>query len=111
MLPHDPMLHADLQSLAMAQLESDRGAIEFCDSLDPNRLAQAVERANADGEQCSDPVHIVLAHLFLHQIHHRGQVHQMLCTTNVRAPQLDEFLLSGDAALREVEVGELGLGL
>ena len=111
MLPHDTTLHADLQSLTMAQLESDRGVIEFCDSLDAARLAQVVEWANADGGRCSDPVHSVLAHLFLHQIHHRGQVHQMLCATGVLAPQLDEFLLSGDAALREAEVAELGLGL
>jgi uncharacterized damage-inducible protein DinB len=111
MLPHDTLLHAELQSLTMAQLESDRGVIEFCDSLDPNQLARAVEWTTAEGGRCSDPVHIVLAHLFLHQIHHRGQVHQMLCTTNVPAPQLDEFLLSGDAALREAEVDELGLGL
>ena len=111
MLPHETMLHADLESLATAQREADRGLIEFCDSLDPNRLARAIEWANALGVVCSDPVHVVLAHLFLHQIHHRGQVHQMLCTTGVPAPQLDEFLLSGDAPLRETEVDELGLGL
>ena len=110
MLPHDTMLHADLPSLTNEQLESDRGVIEFCDSLDPSRLARAVEWTTAEGRRCSDPVHIVLAHLFLHQIHHRGQVHQMLCTTNVPAPQLDEFFLSGDAALRKAEVEELGLG-
>jgi uncharacterized damage-inducible protein DinB len=111
MPPQDTKLHADLQSLTMAQLESDRGVMEFCDSLDRDRLAQAVEWTTAEGGQCSDPVHMVLAHLFLHQIHHRGQVHQMLCTTNVPAPQLDEFFLSGDAARREAEIDELGLGL
>ena len=107
--PHDTMLYADLPSLTMAQPESDRGILEFCDSLDSDRLAAAVEWTNAEGGRCSDPVHVVLAHLFLHQIHHRGQVHQMLCTTHVRAPQLDEFLLSGDAALREADVDALGL--
>ena len=108
-LPHDTMLHAELRPLTRAQLESDRGLMELCDSLDPERLARAVEWANGEGRRCSDPAHVVLAHLFLHQIHHRGQVHQMLCTTRVPAPQLDEFLLSGDAALREAEVDELGL--
>lgn len=111
MLPHDTMLHADLPSLTLAQLESDRGVIEFCDSLDPDRLARRIAWANAEGQRCSDAVHTVLAHLFLHQIHHRGQVHQMLCTTNVPAPQLDEFFLSSDAGLREAELDELGLGL
>lgn len=110
-LPLDTMLHAELPSLTAAQLESDRGVIEFCDSLDPEGLARAVEWANPEGGPSSNPVHVVLAHLFLHQIHHRGQVHHMLCTTSVRAPQLDEFLLSGDAPLRAAEVEELGLGL
>jgi len=111
MLPHDTMLHADLQSLTMGQLESDRSVIGFCDSLDPGRLTRAVEWTDTEGGQCSDPVHVVLAHLFLHQIHHRGQVHQMLCTTDVPAPRLDEFFLSCDAAVREAEVDELALGL
>jgi uncharacterized damage-inducible protein DinB len=110
-LPLGTMLQTELHSLTAAQMESDRGLIEFCDSLDPDRLSRTVEWTTAEGRQCSNPVHIVLAHLFLHQIHHRGQVHQMLCTTSVAAPQLDEFFLSGDADLREAEVYELGLGL
>jgi len=109
--PHDTRLHDDLPSLTLAQLESDRGLIVFCDALDPTGLARTVQWTTAEGGQCSDPVHVVLAHLFLHQVHHRGQVHQMLCTTDVAAPQLDEFFLSGDAALRQAEVDELGLGL
>lgn len=109
-LPHDAMLHTDLHFLTVAQRESDRGLIEFCDSLDPDGLARVVGWRIAEGRQCSDPAHVVLAHLFLHQIHHRGQVHQMLCTTSVAPPQLDEFFLSCDAALRKAEVDELGLG-
>ena len=35
----------------------------------------------------------VLAHLFQHQIHHRGQAHAMLAGTDVPPPQLDEFFL------------------
>jgi uncharacterized damage-inducible protein DinB len=106
---HDTLLYAELEPLTAAQLESDRALIAFCDALDPEGLEHAVEWTDAEGGPCSDPVHVVLAHLFLHQIHHRGQVHQMLCTTNVPAPQLDEFLLSGDAALREAEVDALDL--
>jgi uncharacterized damage-inducible protein DinB len=111
MLPHDTMLHADMQFLTRAQVESDRDLIDFCDSLDQAGLARAVRWTTAEGMEYSDPVHVVLAHLFFHQIHHRGQVHQMLCTTHVPAPQLDEFFLSSDAGLREGEVEQLGLGL
>lgn len=50
----------------------------------------------------------VLLHLFQHQVHHRGQAHAMLSGTSVRPPQLDEFFLAEEAALRAAELTELG---
>jgi uncharacterized damage-inducible protein DinB len=47
-------------------------------------------------------------HLFMHQTHHRGQVHAMLAGTAVRPPQLDEFLMPSDADLRAAEMAALG---
>jgi uncharacterized damage-inducible protein DinB len=54
-----------------------------------------------------------LAHLFQHQIHHRGQVHAMLAGTSVPPPQLDEFFCEGDGktgdyALRQPDFEVLG---
>ena len=50
------------------------------------------------GEEGMIPERIgdLLAHLFIHQIHHRGQVHAMLSGTSVKPPQLDEFFLDYD---------------
>ena len=53
----------------------------------------------------------LLAHLFQHQIHHRGQAHAMLAGTRVKPPQLDEFFLAGEEELRRDELRELGLPL
>ena len=50
----------------------------------------------------------LLAHLFQHQIHHRGQVHAMLAGTSVAPPQLDEFFCANEAHLRAAELAELG---
>jgi len=50
----------------------------------------------------------LLAHLFQHQIHHRGQAHAMLAGTAVKPPQLDEFFCANEAHLRAVELAELG---
>ena len=50
----------------------------------------------------------VLAHLFQHDIHHRGQVHAMLAGTAVAPPQLDEFFLAQDADLRADELRTSG---
>ena len=49
-----------------------------------------------------------LAHLFQHQIHHRGQAHAMLAGTCVMPPQLDEFFCANEAHLRAAELAELG---
>ena len=78
----------------------------FINGLDPDPKTRATD---ANGLTCADPIHVVLAHLFLHQIHHRGQVHDMLSIAGERPPQLDEFLLSCDAPLRDAEARALGL--
>jgi uncharacterized damage-inducible protein DinB len=100
---------ADLRSLMAAQSASDRVLLGFCDSLTDESLALAVGWTNTNGRTCEDPIHVVLAHLFLHQIHHRAQVHGLLSVAGFRPPQLDEFLLSCDAPLRDAEVRALGL--
>ena len=50
----------------------------------------------------------MLAHLFMHQTHHRGQVHAMLAGTAVKPPQLDEFLMPSDAEYRVADMRDLG---
>jgi uncharacterized damage-inducible protein DinB len=50
----------------------------------------------------------VLAHLFMHQTHHRGQAHAMLAGTRVKPPQLDEFLMPSDAPFRVPDMAALG---
>jgi len=50
----------------------------------------------------------VLEHLFMHQTHHRGQVHAMLAGTQVAPPQLDEFILRADEPFRVMDMSALG---
>ena len=51
----------------------------------------------------------ILAHLFVHQIHHRGQAHAMLSGTKVAPPQLDEFFLTGDGPRNADDLKEIGI--
>ena len=51
----------------------------------------------------------LLAHLFQHQVHHRGQVHAMLAGSSVAPPQLDAFFCANAAHLRARELAEIGL--
>ncbi|HLG88897.1 MAG TPA: DinB family protein [Alphaproteobacteria bacterium] len=97
-----------LPDLARAQMESDQKLVRFCDRLTEPDLDRLVELKR---ERPVPPERVghVLAHLFVHQIHHRGQVHAMLSGTSVAPPQLDEFFLVGDSPLNEAELTVLGL--
>ncbi len=65
----------------------------------------AMERADHVQHDCAGHV---LAHLFMHQMHHRGQVHAMLSGTAVPPPQLDEFMMPSEAHLRAADMAALG---
>lgn len=95
-------------ALRQAQSESDRRLIAFCDRLgevDLDRRVKLVRTVAVPPEKIGN----VLAHLFVHQIHHRGQAHAMLSGTAVAPPQLDEFFLEGDAPLNRDELAALGI--
>jgi uncharacterized damage-inducible protein DinB len=95
--------------LAEAQAESDRRLVRFCDALDEKDLSREVVLDRGDEGLTHEEIHAVLSHLFVHQIHHRGQAHAMLAGTRIAPPQLDEFFLVYDAGRREEELRGLGL--
>jgi uncharacterized damage-inducible protein DinB len=100
--------HDELAPYAAAQDISDRRLIAFSDKLDAAGVnAQVVMDRGEDGMQRDLAGH-VLAHLFMHQTHHRGQVHSMLSGTAVKPPQLDEFLMPSDASFRVSDIAALG---
>ena len=101
-----PAPFATCAALAPAQHEVDRRLIALCAGL--TDLSPVVSIQRADHVQ-REPLVRVLAHLFQHQIHHRGQVHAMLAGTAVKPPQLDEFFLAEEAPLRAAELAALGL--
>jgi uncharacterized damage-inducible protein DinB len=101
-----PSPFATCGALAAAQHEVDRRLIALCAGL--TDFSQMVSIQRADHLQC-EPIARVLAHLFQHQIHHRGQAHAMLSGTTAKPPQLDEFFLAEEAPLRAEELAVLGL--
>ena len=93
--------------LAREQRAADMRLVALCEALADERLDAAIEIPRRHGIQC-ESAHRVLAHLFQHQIHHRGQIHAMLAGTSVKPPQLDEFYCASEAHLRAVDFAELG---
>ena len=104
----DTFVPADeLAALAARQAESDKRLIVFCDGLDAAGCDAVVEIPRSDHVQRDRAGHL-LAHLFNHQTHHRGQVHAMLAGTPAAPPQLDEFMMPSEAHLRASDMAALG---
>jgi uncharacterized damage-inducible protein DinB len=94
-------------ALAAEQRATDRRLVALCTSLSDAALEEEVPLWRREGlvrEQATR----LLAHLFQHQIHHRGQAHAMLAGTPVAPPQLDEFFCANEAHLRAQDLAELG---
>ncbi len=98
---------ASVAGLAARQAESDGALIAFCRALDDAGCGAPVAMPRGDHVQ-HDRVAHVLAHLFMHQTHHRGQAHAMLSSTAVPPPQLDEFLMPSEPHLRTADMAALG---
>ena len=94
---------AELQA---AQRAADQRLVAHCRQLRDADLARPVTILR-DTPQVDTRMRL-LAHLFQHQIHHRGQVHAMLSGTRIEPPQLDEFFSAGEAALRAQDFAQLG---
>lgn len=99
----------DATALSEAQLAFDRRLVAFCDRLTEADIDRYVISDRGEAGQIPERIGDLLAHLFIHQIHHRGQVHAMLSGTSVAPPQLDEFFLDYDLGFRKDEVERLGL--
>ena len=94
-------------ALAQAQRSVDRRLVEVCVTLVDHELEEPVAVMRSAGPQ-HETLTRLLAHLFQHQIHHRGQAHAMLAGTPVAPPQLDEFFCANEAHLRAAELADLG---
>jgi len=104
--PEEPF--ATCAELATGQRAVDRRLVAACAALTDDVLATSVPVMRRAGVEAENATRL-LAHLFQHQIHHRGQAHAMLAGTPVKPPQLDEFFCANEAHLRAAELAELGL--
>jgi uncharacterized damage-inducible protein DinB len=105
--PEEP--YESCAELARAQRQLDRELIALCQSLAADEsLLEFIVEVPRSTRIDREPLHRLLAHLFQHQIHHRGQAHAMLAGTGVPPPQLDEFYCANDAERRVEDFRVLG---
>ncbi|MBC8023697.1 MAG: DinB family protein [Burkholderiales bacterium] len=103
--PEEPF--DDCAALSREQHLVDRRLIALCESATDDRMEAPILLPRRTGIE-RDSLHRILAHLFQHQIHHRGQAHAMLAGTPSKPPQLDEFYCTNEAWLRAPDFAELG---
>lgn len=82
----DQILHDALPDLRAARDETDRLIVATVASI---TLAGDLEYTTVSGQAQQTPRDVVVSHLFNHQTHHRGQIHQMLTESGLPAPPLD----------------------
>jgi uncharacterized damage-inducible protein DinB len=104
-----PSDYADARSMRLAQTASDKRLIAFCERQTDEMLQRDCVLPRPNRKPPPTRVIAVLEHLFQHDIHHRGQAHAMLSSTQMKPPQLDEFFLAGEKHLRRDELRALGL--
>ncbi len=85
----DQILHEDFGALRAARAAADARIVDLVDALDEARLAADLSYGSMAGDPNSMPLGIVLASVFNHQTHHRGQVHALLKEAGAETPDLD----------------------
>jgi uncharacterized damage-inducible protein DinB len=83
------MPYDNLPALTAAREAEDQHLLAFFKALTQERIDGVFEYRNMAGAPRSQPMLPVLAHIFNHQTHHRGQAHAMLAGTRVAPPPLD----------------------
>jgi uncharacterized damage-inducible protein DinB len=99
------IIHEDRTTLASARADEDDRIIGYVGSLDDAMLDRLHPYANTSGKRFEQKRSDILAHLFNHQTHHRGQAHTILSICGREPPSLDMILMQRGAAapdLREV---------
>jgi uncharacterized damage-inducible protein DinB len=82
----DAIIHEDRRALALARADEDDRIIQYVASLDEALLDDLQEYKTTSGKPFKQKRSHILAHLFNHQTHHRGQAHTILSICTGREP-------------------------
>jgi len=85
----DQILYGDFVALEVARRAEDGRLVQTIEAMAEDRFAAPFEYVTVAGTRQVQPLWQVLAHVFNHQTHHRGQVHDQLSQTAVAPPELD----------------------
>jgi uncharacterized damage-inducible protein DinB len=83
----------ELQSLRTARETEDGRIVSFIEGLDEPAFGMQWDYQTLNGTPQRQPMGEILAHLFNHQTHHRGQAHMILTVLGVAEPDPLDLLI------------------
>jgi uncharacterized damage-inducible protein DinB len=91
--PLDRILHEKFPDLVRARLAEDERLVRAVESFDEAAFDGDVTYSTLAGTSFTQPLALVLAHIFNHQTHHRGQAHAGLSIVTGGEPDGLDLLL------------------
>ena len=85
----DTVLFDDFGELRRAREAEDDRIDRVLAAMTEDRLAGDLAYSNLSGTRFLTPMRLVWTHMFNHETHHRGQVHDMLSQAGTAPPELD----------------------
>lgn len=89
----DAILHDDLAALRRARESEDDRMARFVERCAEADFEKTVEFRTMKGIPMQQPLWEILAHVFNHQTHHRGQAHAALTVLGVSEPESLDLLV------------------
>jgi uncharacterized damage-inducible protein DinB len=83
----------DLASLTVARRREDERLIEFVRATSDAQFEAPRQYRMLSGVTLQNELHEILAHMFTHHAHHRGQAHMILTVLGVAEPEPWDFLI------------------
>ena len=97
------IIHENRWALSMARADEDDRFVSYVASLDDGAIEGLQEYATTSGKVFQQRRRDILAHLFNHQTHHRGQAHTILSIcTGREPPQLDLLAMQRGVVLPDL---------
>jgi uncharacterized damage-inducible protein DinB len=87
------LVYDDLTSLRAARETEDDRIINVVNEFDEGAFERVWDYRTLNGTPQRQPLHEILAHLFNHQTHHRGQAHTILTVLGVTEPEPLDLLI------------------
>ena len=85
----DEILYTDLSNFSTERVKIDSIIIEWCNEIIVGDLDKPLRHKNIQGIEFNKRLGDLVLHLFLHQIHHRGQITTLLSQENIDFGETD----------------------